>query len=273
MNFNGNLYPHKYQPIIGKDLFDAVQAVKAGHHKKKFKYAGLDYAYRGLLNCADCGLAITPEKKKGKYIYYHCTQYNKKHGATWIREEEITTQLARLFKGIHIPREIIEEITTTLKANHEDKSEFRKVHAEKLYKEREVWVKRKEQLFIEKLDGSITNAEYNTHYNNFIDKITNIDAQLAQFEDAEDTYYTNANGLLELANRAYDLFMSSEVEEKRQLINLTLQNLRLEGKKVRYDFIKPFDQIFLYADRQQWLARLPPGGTKFYQASFKHSKN
>ena len=31
--------------------------------------------------CADCGCMITPEKKKGKYVYYHCTQYKGKHNA------------------------------------------------------------------------------------------------------------------------------------------------------------------------------------------------
>lgn len=42
---------------------------------------------RGLLRCG--GLRITPEKHKG-YVYYHCTQYNGKHEAKWLREEEIT---------------------------------------------------------------------------------------------------------------------------------------------------------------------------------------
>ena len=86
-----------------------------------------------------------------------------------------------------------------------------------------------------------------------MNQITDIDVQIARLEKAEDAYYINATTLLEPANRAYDLFRSSEVEEKRQLIMLTLQNLRLEGKKVRYDLVKPFGQIFLYADRQQWL--------------------
>ena len=36
--------------------------------------------------------AITPEKHKG-FVYYHCTQYNGKHGAKWLREEAITEQI------------------------------------------------------------------------------------------------------------------------------------------------------------------------------------
>ena len=75
-------------------------------------------------------------------------------------------------------------------------------------------------------------------------------------QEAEDNYYITAKYLLELANRAYDLFISSEVEERRQLVKLVLSNLRVEGKKVRFDAIKPFDTILNYADSQLWLPRL-----------------
>ncbi len=42
---------------------------------------------------------------------------------------------------------------------------------------------------------------------------------------------------------AYDLFLSSEVEEKRQLIKLILSNLKVEDGNVVYDVQKPFDLI------------------------------
>ena len=43
------------------------------------------------------------------------------------------------------------------------------------------------------------------------------------------------------------------MEQKRQLIKVVFQNLRLDGRTVRYDYAKPFDQIFFYADRKLWL--------------------
>lgn len=72
----------------------------------------------------------------------------------------------------------------------------------------------------------------------FRDKVAEIDARLCILQEAEDNYYVTAKYLLELANRAYELFKSSEVEEKRQLIKLVLSNLRVEDKIVRYDAIK-----------------------------------
>ena len=76
---------------------------------------------------------------------------------------------------------------------------------------------------------------------------------MANLQKAEDEYYITSIYLLELANKAYDLFKSSETEERRQLIKLVLSNLRVEGKLVRYDGLKPFDTILNYADNQLWL--------------------
>jgi hypothetical protein len=55
--------------------------------------------------------------------------------------------------------------------------------------------------------------------------------------------YINVKYVLDLTNRAFDLFVSSETEEKRQLIKFVLQNLRLKDKTLLWDAQKPFDVI------------------------------
>lgn len=71
-------------------------------------------------------------------------------------------------------------------------------------------------------------------------------------QDAEDSYYLNSKYILELVQRAYELFMRSEVEEKRELIKLTLSNLTLDGKTVQFQVQKPFDTILKHADGMLW---------------------
>ncbi len=250
---NEKTYWHTYSHVIEKPLFDQVQKIKAGFNKKPFKYAGKPYIYRGLLRCGHCGLAITPELHKG-HVYYHCTQYNGKHGAEWLREEAITEEIGSVFKRLQVPKHILQQIVETLKATHENKTEFRVQQSNELSRDHETYTKRLEKIYMDRLDGRITDDDYDKYYQTFRDKISEIDTKLAILQEAEDNYYLSAKYLLEMANRAYDLFKSSEVEERRQLIKLALQNLRIEGKKVRYEAIKPFDSILHFADRQQWLA-------------------
>ena len=81
---------------------------------------------------------------------------------------------------------------------------------------------------------------------------------------ADEEYYLTSEYLLELASRAYDLFMSSEAEEERQLLQLILRNLKLEGKKVEFELTEPFDKVFACSSRQSWLpgqdSNLKPSG-------------
>ncbi len=252
MKWNKKLYPHKYQPIITKSLFDQVQLIKVGFNKKRFKFAGLPYIYRGLLRCGHCGLSVTPEKHKG-LVYYHCTQYNGKHGAEWLREEDITNQIGNVFKNMRVPEWVIEQIVDALRTTHESKIDFREKQYSKLSEEHEMYSKRLEKLYLDRLDGRITDNEYDKFYQSFREQIADIDTRLSMLQEADDNYYITAKYLLELANKAYELFVSSEVEERRQLIKLVLSNLRVEGKIVRYDAQKPFDTILNFADHQRWL--------------------
>ncbi len=248
-------YPHRYPPLISQTLFEEVQNLKAGFKKQKFKYAGKPYIYRGLIRCADCSLTITPEKHKG-FVYYHCTQYNGKHGGAWLREETITEQFGSFFKRLQMPKEIADQIATTLAEVHKGKMEFQTRQFDELTKEQRMLTKMMDNLYLDKLKGSITDSEHAKFSEKFKDQLLEVELSLARLKDADTNYFINAKYILDLTNRSYDLFVSSEVEEKRQLIKLLLSNVRLNGKNIDYDVQKPFDLMLECSDRQDWCARM-----------------
>ena len=262
--YNGKEYPHVYECIISRELFDKVQQIKAGYNKKHSKFAGLPYIYRGLIRCGECGCMITPEKKKGKYVYYHCTGYKGKHNAAYVREEELTKQFAQLFKSLQIPKDIVDEITSTLRKSHKDKTEFHRTLLDGYQKEYKKYETRLEKMYEDKLDGSITESYYNKKRDEFRAKQKEASERIARLGSADEEYYLTSEYILQLANRAYDLFMGSEMEERRQLLKLILQNLKLEGKKLDFELVKPFDEVFACSSRTSWLpgqdSNLKPSG-------------
>lgn len=253
IRYNGQEYPHNYDCVISRELFDEVQRIKSGYMKKHSKFAGLPYLYRGIISCATCGCMITPEKKKGKYVYYHCTEYYGKHKADYIREEELTGQFARLYKSLQIPPDVIDQITSTIRESHQDKTQFHRTMLQSYQSDYKKYESRIEKMYEDKLDDRITESFYDKKREEYRLKQQELRGKISRLGIADEEYYLTSEYLLQLANRAYDLFLSSEAEEKRQLLKLTLQNLKLDGKKVDFELVKPFDQVFACTSRQSWL--------------------
>lgn len=98
----------------------------------------------------------------------------------------------------------------------------------------------------------ITQAEYTKYQEKWRKEQKEAEKRLARIYDADEEYYITVQYLLELASRSYELFMGSEPEQKREIIQLTLQNLQIKDGKLVYDWQKPFDSIFESAKRLTW---------------------
>lgn len=86
-------------------------------------------------------------------------------------------------------------------------------------------------------------------------KQNEINDKMSKLHTADEEYYLTAQHLIEMASRAKELFMSSEPEEKRLILKMTLQNSVLDGKNIVFDWIKSFGKIAFYAYRPTWLPR------------------
>lgn len=252
MLVKGKLYPHCYETIIEKATFDKVQEIKKSHHKKKFKYAGLPYLYRGMLRCADCGCTITPERTKG-HVYYHCTQHLGKHNAAYLREEELTRQFTQVFLDMTVPEQILEKMTSVLNTAHKNKAEMQKTLRSNFEAEYKKYQIRIEKMYEDQLDGRITIDMYDKKYKEYREQQEQIKQKISGLEVADDKYYITVTYLVKLINKAPELFARSEQQQNRQILQLVFQNLVLDGKNIRFNLKAPFDVIARCSDQLLWL--------------------
>lgn len=105
---SGNWYQGKHEPLITKELFDAVQAqlkrdsiVRQSH----------EFAFTKLVTCGLCGSMFSAEEKykqlkdgtMRKYIYYGCGRARNLHCKnTYLREEELIDQMIKALDQIDL---------------------------------------------------------------------------------------------------------------------------------------------------------------------------
>ncbi len=242
----GQIYSHKYETIIDKNLFDQCTATRARNLNGKKKLLGNPFIFKGLVNCERCGCAITAEFKKGRYVYYHCTNYHGNCEKIYVKEEELLEPIRDMLKNIKLPAKTITELTNALKKNEESKNQFHNNQLAKLRLDHDKIDNYLSMMYQDRLDGRLSTQEYDIKINEYRDKQGQILADMERFNQANTSYYVIANKVLNLAERASHVFESSEVAEKTQLLQFLLQNLKLDGKKLSFELKSPFNMLFLY---------------------------
>jgi site-specific DNA recombinase len=101
--------------VITPEVFDEAQAVL--RRKPRARNPKQRHAFMGLLTCAKCGCAITAERKKGKYVYYHCTDHHGDCDNTYIREERLGELLGQVITPIQIPPEVAAHIAEGIQSS------------------------------------------------------------------------------------------------------------------------------------------------------------
>jgi DNA invertase Pin-like site-specific DNA recombinase len=242
MRIKGQIVPHIYTPLISKNLFDACQDIKDGRNSKKaISETKEPFLLRGLMKCTVSGKTITCDLKKGKYVYLICHDPKNPKKKMWIKEEVILGQIRDAFKLIQVPKNVLFQIMDHLKNSHESEKDFHHQSIKSLHKESEEIAKKQDRLTDLLLDESITKDVYNNKLSQLISRQQEVNQLLEQHHKGNEQFKIAISSLITLASQAYDLFESSTIDEKRQLLGYAFSNLELEGAKLQFSLRKPFD--------------------------------
>ncbi|PIR37877.1 MAG: hypothetical protein COV35_08080 [Alphaproteobacteria bacterium CG11_big_fil_rev_8_21_14_0_20_39_49] len=110
---------------------------------------------------------------------------------------------------------------------------------------------------------SITRDEHDKKAYELKQRQQQINKQLANFDCADEEFTKSLTLLLDLIQNAGLLFRSSNLEQKRKLINLVFQNLSLKAGKVDYTLVKLFELFIDEAKCSNWLDKLDGLRTRF----------
>ena len=249
MQVKGKLYPHKYHPLISESLFNQVQKIKHGASRSNARHAGKkDILLRGLMTCNCCGCRITGDIKKSKYVYYSCTNGKGTCKKEWVREEELIDPMLDYLDRIQLPDDLIAKITDYLKKSFESEQEFYKQTHENLRKELDQIQHRISRFVDGHLDGKIDGDIYEQKLKEYKTRQLELTSLMAAHVDADKASLITVKTVLDLAKRAKEIYESSKVDEKRQILNFLFSNLEMKDKKAIITLREPFDKLVAVSD-------------------------
>ena len=248
----GQIYPHKYEPIISYELFKKCQEVKASYKRQPKKNASKPYILKGLIKCDKCGCAISPEIHKDKYIYYSCTNHKKICKRVLVKEEKLLEPIIEVFKNLNLPDYVVEDVTESLKNVEKSKNEFHNRILNNLKTDYEKIDQKMSLMYDDRLEGRITADMYDKKLKEYSEKQQDLLFEMRKYQKANESFYLTANQVLNLGKRAYEIFESSETEEKRQLLNFVFQNFKLDGKNLLFETKTPFDTVLQCSQTSSW---------------------
>jgi site-specific DNA recombinase len=254
MTINGIERPHGYKRLIDDETFFKCQAVRAKANKTPFKYSAKQFTFRGMITCAKCGCAFSSYEKKG-HVYLRPTQSKGDCDCRPMKEEQALQVVKELFQSLYIPPAMLEEMKVHLKALCEGKADYQISESEALTKEFQEIERKKKRLLDLLLDDSIqsiTPSMYDKNVQEFLQRQHEITNFLSSQVEADKAFQITLKALLELCSNSYEIFNSSQIDQKRKLMSFVLANLNVKGGILCYTLRKPFDGLVNIAKNEEW---------------------
>ena len=234
-------YVGNHVPLVTRKLFEAVQAALRGGGGQR--QGRKEFLFRGLLRCSHCGCMLVGEIKKGKYVYYHCTQARGKCEQPWIREETIDALFGDVFRSIQIDDSTISEIVRALNDSRVKEREFREKEVARLERKSADLQSKLDRAYEDRLDGTIEDGFWRDISARWREQQDQVAAQLTKFRAAHRNYIDEATEILELSKTAYSKYLKGEHSSKRKLLQLILSNCTFDGVTLYPTYKTPFDLI------------------------------
>lgn len=156
---------------------------------------------------------------------------------------------------LRLSNEQIEGIVSYLKNAFINKQEFFKHSQQALCQEMDNIQNRISKLVDLHMDGTIDSDTYKFKLEEFKKRQREIAAEMQAHIDADELVIITAKTVLDLAKRSRELYESSNIDEKRQLLNFVCSNFLLDSGKLRWELREPFSILVKMGGSTVWLGR------------------
>lgn len=239
---------HSYPVIVSTDLFMKCVAVREQRNKQYTRMTKHETIFKGFIKCANCGCTVTPDIKKGKYIYL---KPNSKKGCNCkqINENVANNMVERVLEAITISKDTLQPYVDVLKIYFKESENIQVKEKLSYTKQLTTLTTRLDRLKKVYLDGDFTREEYLLEKQNIEIEQKTLENKIAELSTDNKEMEITLEYLLDLVSRVNSLYKSSRIDKKRRILNLVFSNFFLNGSNLSYELKRPFDLFIKRSNR------------------------
>jgi site-specific DNA recombinase len=240
MVHSGREYPHKYKPLISRALFNQCQVVRKQRKHEMTKYDSKDYTFKKIVKCTKCGRAVSPFKARNT-VYLRCAnpKCSNPNTAVSLVIDGVTADVCY----VDVPENWIDQVIAELRNRHDNQQLYFTQNIEQTRAEYDKLKEKMRQVYYDHLEGRITQAFHDEIATELEAKQQELNDRLKMLTSDNKSFQVTASYLLDLAQRAAQLFTESDEALQQKLLEYVLSNIELNDKKLSYILNDPFRTI------------------------------
>ncbi|RAP34947.1 hypothetical protein DID80_07010, partial [Candidatus Marinamargulisbacteria bacterium SCGC AAA071-K20] len=150
----------------------------------------------------------------------------------------------------------LEWVKEALKLSHKEEKDFHHKIVKSFQLKLDELQTKIDKAYEDKLEGKIPEELWASKFRQWVDQKENLQIQLNAHQRANKSYYESGVKILELSNRAYELYEKQDVKEKQKLLKFLLSNSKMQGNTVDFVLKMPFCLIVKTKESENWLGWL-----------------
>lgn len=241
---SGESYVGKHEPMVTPEEFARVQEILG--RKARARPAGHDFAFSGLLHCANCGRALVGEqhiKPSGKrYVYYRC--HRRRPGETCteatLPEHVLRDQIVNDLRRMSISREAADWVRDNLARSIRNEMGQLQATRESVESAIEQATKEEDALITLRVRGSIDDEAFDRRRAAIQDQKAHLQVKLGRPLTSAADLIARLDRALSFSQSAPAIFENGTSVQQRQILESVGSNFRVTNRKALYIANKPF---------------------------------
>ena len=252
MYYNKEYHPHCYEKLISKELFDKCTEVRTGKFKRTSKHTKEPYIFRGLVRCKHCGCLLSPYTKKDKYVYLRHTDLKNCEHCNNVSEKVLLKDVEKSLSSIHFDDDLKAALAVRLKKQYEATHGNTYYQLEKNRNELADVEENQKKLLDLLISGTVPAEVYRSKNAEYETAKIELQAKIEKLQMPDTSVERAIDKVLNFSQNSFAIFKSSQIEEKRRILNIVFANFFMDGKNPEISMRKNFKLLSKIGACEDW---------------------